>query len=654
LDDVATSPASDVAALLQGERAPCTAFLAVALAYLRSGVPDGFETVASAGAAAAPRNDRELARLDRAELRAVVGLHNSLAAFFISRASSAPSGAGRDPLVRRAIEAINAAERAGGASGNPDEATWATWVNRGWLMLAQGDADRASQQFGFVLTLDPAHPAALAGAACVRFRRAEYKEAMALFRQALGSGCPAPSIRYGIAMCAAKLGLPDLCERALVRAVGSAHAAAANVEALAALAVVNFNRGAIRSAMEKLDIAFRGRKAQHPVVLNHLANHYFYRGERERALSLAAMARDATDDEHCRAESLYLIARAHHALGQLDQAIAQYSMAVVSWPEFPLAQYGLGQMHLHKGELDKAAACFEKVLAAVPDNYETLCALGAIYTHLGRREQALQHVRAACRLAPEGDAQPWLDMAQLTDPLNERDAALSCYEKAVGTLVAAHESIAPEVWNNMGVLQMQAGRLADAEKSLLAAVRASGSKVEEYSASCITYIFNLARLHEIAGRGAQAEELYKGIILEHPNYVDCFIRLGVMAKEKGVFGPAAEMFKEVFSVNKDHADTWSLLALLHLEQEEWLPAQRKLETVLKLTGHHDAYALVGLGNLYYLAKFEKRDKADRYLSEACRLYLEAIKQGPANIYAANGLGIVLAEHGEVALARDAF
>ena len=42
-----------------------------------------------------------------------------------------------------------------------------------------------------------------------------------------------------------------------------------------------------------------------------------------------------------------------------------------------------------------------------------------------------------------------------------------------------------------------------------------------YSAISVTTTYNLARLHEALCENDKAELLYKNILMEHPNYVDC-------------------------------------------------------------------------------------------------------------------------------------
>jgi hypothetical protein len=120
-----------------------------------------------------------------------------------------------------------------------------------------------------------------------------------------------------------------------------------------------------------------GRNA---LVLNTLADHRFHAAaslpESERAaarrdsLALAAAAYQRADEASVRAESCYIIGRTYHsearyglereisrtskltscwAQGDYDNAFAFYSRAVKLGEHSALAQFGLGQMHLHRG-----------------------------------------------------------------------------------------------------------------------------------------------------------------------------------------------------------------------------------------------------------------------------------------------------------------
>ena len=42
-----------------------------------------------------------------------------------------------------------------------------------------------------------------------------------------------------------------------------------------------------------------------------------------------------------------------------------------------------------------------------------------------------------------------------------------------------------------------------------------------YNSICVTTTYNMARLHEAMCNYGEAERLYKNILKDHPNYVDC-------------------------------------------------------------------------------------------------------------------------------------
>ncbi len=89
-----------------------------------------------------------------------------------------------------------------------------------------------------------------------------------------------------------------------------------------------------------------------------------------------------------------------------------------------------------------------------------------------------------------------------------------------------------------------------AEKAYLAAIRVNGKSLDEFSTENTTTTFNLARLYESLHRSTDAKRsfphlfpslppafpqlwrfrLYKGILSRHPNYIDCYKRLGIIAQ----------------------------------------------------------------------------------------------------------------------------
>ncbi len=68
-----------------------------------------------------------------------------------------------------------------------------------------------------------------------------------------------------------------------------------------------------------------------------------------------------------------------------------------------LARRDLGGTYIEQHEYTKARECFEQVVVAAPDDYMAQFELGIADRHLGRTDEALEHLRAACRVAPEAE-----------------------------------------------------------------------------------------------------------------------------------------------------------------------------------------------------------------------------------------------------------
>eukprot|EP00727_Mastigamoeba_balamuthi_P002041 m51a1_g11834 hypothetical protein (1133) ;mRNA; f:445374-448969 len=666
LDDTFPADAQELIEVLAAESAAPGLWLRVGLEYLRRGHPAQMEAVLREG------SERSGYPRDESERAGAVGLHSTLAAYYA--AESAQDKKRRTDLQRRATAELNAAEAA-------NIHDWNSWLAKGLLYIAKGELESAQRQFENVLepSVAPGHTGATLGKACVHFGRGEYREARDLLRRALETNpaCP-PCVRVALAHTYWRLGRADIAAQWLRRAL---EVDPRNVEAIAALAVLEINAGHIQPAMQQLKAAYQV-SPRHPVVLNHLANHLFYKGEVHRALEFATAASEATQIEKLRAESYYIIARSHHKNGAYDTALKFYNMSTMSWPEFPLAQYGLGQMHIHKGELDKAVACFESVLKAVPGNYEATRVLGSLYLQLGRRALALSHLRTiTSNPGTAGDPHAWAELAHLALTGGESgDApdlidALRHYDRARQMLRDMSEQIPPEYHNNAGVAQFYLGRLDEATAAFKDAIAASGVATEAFAPENVTATFNLARVYEATCQLPLAESLYKGILKEHPNYVACYMRLGMMAREKGLLSEAADWLKLVFSVNKTHKDAWSMMGLLHVEKGEWQPAQKKFEQVMELCTsdgakegaaasgddqsreqNKDAFAQVALGTVFHAAMRREHDaeKAAKFLRHAYDYFRAALKSDPSNAYAALGIGVVLAEHGEHAAAAEIF
>ena len=111
-------------------------------------------------------------------------------------------------------------------------------------------------------------------------------------------------------------------------------------------------------------------------------------------------------------------------------------------------------------------------------------------------------------------------------------------------------------------------------------------------------------------------------------------------------------------VQKDHPDAWSLIGNLHLAKQEWGPGQKKFERILKQPSTaNDAYSILALGNVWLQTLHQpSRDKTKekRHQDRALAMYKQVLRNDPRNLYAANGIGCILAHKGFQREARDVF
>lgn len=79
-----------------------------------------------------------------------------------------------------------------------------------------------------------------------------------------------------------------------------------------------------------------------PMVLNHLANHFFFKKDYQKVQHLALHAFHNTENEAMRAESCYQLARSFHVQGDYDQAFQYYYQSTQFAPSnFVLPHYGM-------------------------------------------------------------------------------------------------------------------------------------------------------------------------------------------------------------------------------------------------------------------------------------------------------------------------
>lgn len=539
-------------------------------------------------------------------------------------------------------------------------------LGRAYICLLEGDKmEQAEQQFNFVLNQMQNNIPALLGRACIAFNKKDYRQALNLYKRALKHTPTNPvGILVGLAHTFVKLNKLEKANLSFKRAIELDPKC---VPALVGQAILEINtktQESIRNGVTKLSQAYQYDQ-QNPMVLNHLANHFFFRKDYGRVRQLAMHASNYTENEAMRAESCYHLARAFHAEQDYEEAFRYYYQAAHLAPEkFVLPLFGLGQMYLQREDLKHASECFEKILKIHPDDHESMKILASIYAEsadLDKREKAREYFKKVTQHDSE-DIDAWIQYAEILEGV-DLQSSLNAYLKASKLILDNHHRDIPmEMLNNMGSLHF---RLNDYEESRKCFERGityaeQAREVEPTYANSIlvTMRYNLARVYEASFEFDKAESLYKEILREHPKYVDCVLRLGCMARDRGQIYSASDWFKDALEINPNSPDAWTMIGNLHAAKQEWRPGQKKFERILhNPQTSNDSYALISLGNiwlqtLYMPTRDKEREK--RHQMRALQVYKAVLRNDNRNIWAANGVGCVLAHKGYLNEARDIF
>ncbi|KAL2483196.1 Protein CTR9-like protein [Forsythia ovata] len=678
--------ATEIIDILKAEQAPLDLWLTIAREYFKQGKLEQFLQILEEGSS--PEIDEYYADV-RYERIAVL---NALGAYYSYLGKIETKQREKEEHFSTATQYYNKASKI-------DMHEPSTWIGKGQLSLAKGDVEHAFNAFKIVLDENPDNVPALLGQACVHFSYGRYSDSLELHKRALQMypQCPA-AVRLGIALCHYKLGRLEKAKQAFHRVL---QLDPENVEALVALGISDLQTNeanGIRSGMEKMQRAFE----IYPycaMSLNYLANHFFFTGQHFLVEQLTETALSVTTHGPTKSHSFYNLARSYHSKGDYEKA-GMYYMASVKESnkphEFVLPYYGLGQVQMKLGDLKSASSNFEKVLEA----------LGHIYVQLGQNERAEQLLKKATKFDPQ-DPKAFLDLGELLISTDECDS-LDAFKTARDLLKRGNEEVPIELLNNIGVLHFERGEFelaremfmealgdgmwskfidSKAQSSLKIVVQSNLINSAQYPTDASSFLrhhtdlqlfhqfeergtsveltwnkvsslFNLARVLEQMHDSEAASILYRLILFKYPEYTDAYLRLASIAKAQNNIQLSLELIGDALKVDEKCPDALLMLGDLKLKSDNWVRAKEIFRTAKDATDGKDSYAAVCLGNWNFEAANRNEKKAPKleatHYEKAKELYTKVLLQHSANLYAANGAGMVFAEKGQFDVAKDLF
>eukprot|EP00873_Tetraselmis_striata_P036611 jgi/Tetstr1/456875/TSEL_043547.t1 len=546
-------------------------------------------------------------------------------------------------------------------------------LGAGQLALAQGKLDQARRDFqGAVLVKDngQTNVAPQIALASLAFQQDRIDDALRGYRRALQDNPAAPAeVRLGIAACQYRKGDLGLAAKAYERVLDLDPQ---NTEALQALAVMKLNSDQLedkREGLEMLQAAFEVDPTN-ATVLNLLAHQYLLRGKHSDVERLAKVALDTTEVDKVRARSNLLLARAFHARGDWPLASSYYQQASRLDEGLALPHFGLAQMNLRNEEYKNAISELEAVLQAAPASFDALEVLGHLYCHQPQRvEKAIGSFFESfdkSLFETLTDLDTWEMFGELQAVRNPREA-LQAYQRGLqlSREAGADGGRTAKILNNTAVIHFRLGDVAAARKAMAEAMAAEGGGAAEGEAEerqRVTMQFNMARLHEAAADFKAARKLYTDIVEERPAYTACYLRLAAISKAEGKRHDAQDWVQKAIDADPRDLNALAMMANLHMERRAWQDVNQCVIEMIK-RDKADPCALLIKGNLA-LNSLPPKGKVKKgtdyeeikknHYSKALECYKNALTKDGANAYAANGIGVVLAEQGSMETAKDIF
>ena len=303
-------------------------------------------------------------------------------------------------------------------------------------------------------------------------------------------------------------------------------------------------------------------------------------------------------------------------------------------------------------EMKRAIALLETVRASWKDPKKNITPDSAVLACLARLYESSQ---------PERSLQCLLQVEQMS--IDDLPSELKPDDVEDGAALRARlrEELPPQLLNNIGCFHYQAEKYDLARDVLQTALNACvrvGEKdeTEDTDALVTTISYNLARTYEAAGLLDEARQVYEGLLARHNDYTDARTRLAFIELRQNPSEDGPKAMAALYETDSSDLEVRSLFGW-YLSRAKKRAAniaedqeQRHYKHTLQHYDKHDRYSLTGMGNLYLTTAREMRrdtdqdkEKRRKTYEKSVEFYDKALQLDSKNAYAAQGIGIALAE-----------
>lgn len=440
-----------------------------------------------------------------------------------------------------------------------------------------------------------------------------------------------------------------------------------------------------------------------PLTCATFANYFLLRKAWPTVEKLARQAIEATDVNAIAGDGWYLLARKEHYEGDIAKATDYYTRADQARggddKGYLPAKFGAAQLRALARDYEGAKHRLERIVQHAK-SVEAMTLLGLLYAEdvyanqaNGSKEDKSAEMKKAIALLEQvrnswkdpkkkitPDSAILLNLARLyesdsperslqclqqvekmeIEEIPEEDHPQDIQDEALKT-AALRELLPPQLLNNMAAFHFQAERYTQAlelfQSALNACVKIGDKDTSIDTDALVTSIsFNLARTYEAEGMNTEATKVYQGLLERHPDYTDARLRLAYLQIVDGPSDQSAQPLKKLLEADPGDLEIRALYGWhIHQTKKRTMnPAedqeQRHYKHSLQDNDKHDRYSLTGMGNIFLQVAREMRrdtdqdkEKRSKTYARAIEFFDKALQLDPKNAYAAQGIGIALAE-----------
>ncbi|KAK4432827.1 protein CTR9 [Sesamum alatum] len=669
--------ATDILDILKAEQAPLDLWLIIAREYFKQGKIEQFRQILEEGSS--PEIDEYYAdvRYER------IAILNALGAYYSYLGKIETKQREKEDYFIQATKYYNKASRI-------DMHEPSTWIGKGQLLLAKGDVEQAFNAFKIVLDGDRDNVPALLGQACVHFSRGRYSDALELYK------LDPENVEALVA-----LGISDLQinEAAFIQSgMEKMHKAfeiypycATPLNYLANHFFFTGQHFLVEQLTETaLAVTMHGPTKAHSYY--NLARSYHSKGDYEKAGMYYMASVKESNRPHEFVLPYYGLGQVQLKLGDLRSALTNFEKVLEVQPENCDTLKALGHIYVQLDQNEKAKNYLKKATKIDPRDPQAFLDLGdlLISTDIGA---ALDAFKTARNLLKRANEEVPLDLLNNIGALHfergEFELAGETFKEALGegiwcNLFGAEGESFPHMpqTNAEGEAPGHEARESQNRRVQTNLINSAqypvdvNSSIHQYKDlqlfhrleeqglsvelpwNKVSTLFNLARVFEQMHQTESASILYRLILFKYPEYTDAYLRLAAIAKARNNVQISLELIGDALKVDEKCADALLMLGDLELKNDDWVKAKETFRAAKDSTDEKDSYAAVCLGNWNYFAANRNEKRAPKleatHYEKAKELYTKVLLQQSANLYAANGAGMVFAERGQFDIAKDLF